>query len=161
MHIDLPCRIASRTFWTGRRGHPKSSVGAGGRRLSEHYAMATNQLHHSLKSFIFVSIILGIALARPGLTQGAAESTVKLEAKTEAGDVLSSPSASLVDPTDVQSVAVFHDSAASGVPYGVYILRIREPGFKWHEQKIEVDTSEIVVRVRLVVSNILDTVRLR
>ena len=85
---------------------------------------------------------------------------VKLEVKTEAGVELRNPNASLIDPDTNKQIVAFHDSTAEGVPYGVYVLRIREPGFKWHEQRIEVNKPDVSVRLHLTIADILDTVRI-
>jgi hypothetical protein len=114
-----------------------------------------------MKGFILASMLLVNVQAQRAQSQEAPKSVVKLEVTTAAGDVLPSPKASLMDSAGDKEMAVFHHSIASGVSHGDYILRVREPGFKWYEQRIEVRRPRELVQVRLAVADILDTVPLK
>ena len=80
--------------------------------------------------------------------------SVRVEASTQVDDILPNPNIELLNARTKKKTGEFRNSAASKIPYGEYVLRIREPGFKYFEQRISVRQPDVHVRVRLVLAEI-------
>ncbi len=80
--------------------------------------------------------------------------TVTVEAWTEADEQIRDPQIYLVKFGTEERVGVFHNGRASGIPVGEYSLRVREPGFKWHDQRLSVRSQEVYTKLLLHVANL-------
>src|SRR5690349_6299836 len=79
-------------------------------------------------------------------------SIVRVEVWTAAGRYVDDVSVRLLKLDKEDEVSQFRKGMASGVPYGEYRLRIRQPGFRWYEQTLIVLQPEVSVQVKLTVS---------
>jgi len=97
---------------------------------------------------------LVLALALPSLSQTAKpdenKATVRVQVITEAEEVLANPRIVLL--TEGKKVAVFRNSMASAIPYGDYLLRVEEPGFRVHVQKMSIRDPLVRLTVRIIVA---------
>ena len=120
--------------------------------------MVPRQLHQV--GLQVLPVVLLVCHGALSCASGESTASVRLEVSTEANEILANPHSDLVDSRTGKTIAEFHDSMASGVPYGQYTLRVREPGFKWYEREVKIAMPEVLLKIRLVVADIPHTVPL-
>jgi hypothetical protein len=79
------------------------------------------------------------------------KATVRVEVSNAAELVLPDPHVELLDSESKKPEGGFQNSTATGIPYGTYLLWVREPGYKWFEESVVVHRPEVLIRVRLTV----------
>jgi hypothetical protein len=103
------------------------------------------------RRYLLIPILFCVGSVKLVAQQEAA--TVHVEVSNAADFVLPDPHSELLELRTGKSVAEFHNSIAKGVPYGDYILRIREPGYKWWEQTVTIRRPEVTIRAKLIVGD--------
>lgn len=109
-----------------------------------------------------IALILAMSLPAGRVWSAEETSTIDIIAITISGDSISSGVVDLIDPATGQSLkSQFRGFHGSGVPHGEYILRVRVPGFKNHEQRLRIFQAHAYSRIGLLVARITDEEPLR
>ena len=110
-------------------------------------------IQHS-KAIVAVALLL--VLAGP-LTSEISSSKIDVIATTSVGTILDAGAVELLNPVTLAPLnAHFDGFHAVAIPYGDYLLRVKVPGFRNHQQPLRVYQTHVYVRIRLTISRVID-----
>jgi hypothetical protein len=104
-----------------------------------------------------ISLIAMTSVLAGPLASQVRTSEIDIVAITSAGKTVEAGYVELLNPITFAPLKAHFDGLhATAIPYGDYLLRVRVPGFRNHQQPLHVYQTHVYVRIGLAISRVID-----